>query len=90
MVDAVRTAEKALGAVHFGASGKEEASKAFRRSLFVVKDVKQGGTFTAENVRSIRPGQGLHPRHLNEVLGKRATRDAERGTPLSWDLVIRP
>lgn len=90
MVDAVRTAEKALGAVKFGVSGKEEASKAFRRSLFVVKDVKQGGAFTAENVRSIRPGQGLHPRHLNEVLGKRATRDAERGTPLSWDLVIRP
>lgn len=90
MVDAVRTAEKALGAVNFGVSGKEEASRAFRRSLFVVKDVKQGGTFTAENVRSIRPGHGLHPRHLDEVLGKRATRDAERGTPLSWELVIRP
>jgi pseudaminic acid synthase len=90
MVDAVRTAEKALGTVNFGVSGKEEASKAFRRSLFVVKDVKRGGTFTAENVRSIRPGHGLHPRHLNEVLGKRATRDAERGTPLSWELVIRP
>jgi len=90
MVDAVRTAEKALGTVNYGVSGKEEAGRAFRRSLFVVKDVKQGGTFTPENVRSIRPGHGLHPRHLQEVLGKRATRDAERGTPLSWELVIRP
>ncbi len=90
MVDAVRTAEKALGSVNFGASGKEEASRAFRRSLFVVEDVKRGGVFTAENVRSIRPGNGLHPRHLPEVLGKRAARDAERGTPLSWELVIRP
>ena len=78
MVDAVRTAEKALGSVIFGVSGKEEASRAFRRSLFVVEDVKRGGVFTAENVRSIRPGYGLHPRHLPHVLGKRAARDAER------------
>ncbi len=90
VVDAVRTAEKALGEVSFGVSGKEEASRAFRRSLFVVENVKKGETFTAENVRSIRPGHGLHPRHLVEVLGKRAARDTERGTPLSWELVIRP
>jgi pseudaminic acid synthase len=90
MVDAVRTAEQVLGEVHFGLSAKEAASRAFRRSLFVVKDVKQGEAFTAANVRSIRPGNGLHPRHLPEVLGKRAARDAERGTPLSWELVIRP
>src|SRR5271169_1655794 len=90
MVDAVRTAEKALGEVRFGLSGKEEASRAFRRSLFVVKDVKKGEAFTASNVRSIRPGHGLHPRYLAEVLGKHAARDAERGTPLSWELVMRP
>jgi pseudaminic acid synthase len=90
MVDAVRTAEKALGEVHFGFSPKEEASRAFRRSLFVVEDVKQGEIFTVANVRSIRPGNGLHTRHLAEVLGKRATRDAQRGTPLNWDLVARP
>src|SRR5216684_4180706 len=88
MVEAVRTAEKALGAVHYGLSSKEEASRVFRRSLFVVQDVKRGETFTAENVRSIRPGYGLHTRHLGEVLGKRALRDIERGTPLSWDLVL--
>src|SRR5208283_2124413 len=63
MVDAVRTAEKALGEVQFGFSEKEEASRVFRRSLFVVEDVKQGETFNAENVRSIRPGHGLHPRY---------------------------
>jgi N-acetylneuraminate synthase len=88
MVDAVRTAEKAIGEVHFGLSGKEESSRAFRRSLFVVQNVKSGETFTSANVRSIRPGFGLHTRHLDEVLGKRAVRDIERGTPLSWDLVV--
>jgi N-acetylneuraminate synthase len=89
MVDAVRSAEKALGQVNFGASAKEEASRIFRRSLFVVQDVKQGETFTAENVRSIRPGLGLHTRHLNEVLGNRAACDIKRGTPLSWECVVR-
>jgi pseudaminic acid synthase len=87
MVDAVRMAEKALGRVSFGLSAKEQASRVFRRSLFVVQDVKAGETFTAENVRSIRPGHGLHTRHLGEVLGRRAMRDIARGTPLSWELV---
>lgn len=88
MVEAVRTAEKALGEVQFGLSDKEEASRVFRRSLFVVRDVKRGEAFTPENVRSIRPGYGLHTRHLREILGKCAVRDIERGTPLSWDLVV--
>jgi len=87
MVDAVRTAEKALGNVHFGLTEKEHASRRFRRSLFVVKEVKQGQIFDSENVRSIRPGNGLHPRHLKEVVGKRASCDIERGTPLRWELV---
>jgi N-acetylneuraminate synthase len=87
MVAAIRTAEKALGQVCFGLSPKEEASRVFRRSLFVVQDVKRGERFTSENVRSIRPGHGLHTRHLREVLDKRAACDIERGTPLSWELV---
>jgi pseudaminic acid synthase len=87
MVDAVRTAEKALGGVHFGVSENETRSRIFRRSLFVVHDMKKGEPFTAENVRSIRPGNGMHTRHLEEVLGKSAKRDIVRGTPLSWDLV---
>ncbi|HYA61772.1 MAG TPA: pseudaminic acid synthase [Candidatus Sulfotelmatobacter sp.] len=89
MVDAVRVAEKALGEVHFGLGAKEASSRVFRRSLFVVQDVKLGEAFTAENIRSIRPGYGLHTRHLPDVLGRHATRDIERGTPLSWDLVDR-
>jgi len=89
MVDAVRVAERSLGTIHFGVEGKEVASRLFRRSLFVVKDLKCGEVFTLENVRSIRPGHGLHTRHLAEVLGQCASHDIERGTPLSWDLVIR-
>lgn len=89
MVDAVRAAEKALGTVSFGPSRKEESSKIFRRSLFAVEDVKKGAVFGSNNIRSIRPGHGLHPRHLSEVLGKRAAQDIKRGTPLSWELVMR-
>jgi pseudaminic acid synthase len=87
MVGAVRVAEKALGSVQFAPKPSEASSRRFRRSLFVVEDVNQGEVFTERNVRSIRPADGLHPRHLPEVLGKRAARDVERGTPLSWLLV---
>lgn len=87
MVNAVRTAEQALGGVHYGVSQHESDSRVFRRSLFVVEDVKAGDLFTARNVRVIRPGYGLHPRHLDEVLGRRASRDVARGTPLAWDLI---
>jgi N-acetylneuraminate synthase len=87
MVDAVRITEKALGAVHFGIEAKEASSRVFRRSLFVVQNVKRGEAFTAQNLRSIRPGYGLHTRHLQEVLGRCAAEDIERGTPLSWELV---
>jgi N-acetylneuraminate synthase len=87
MVDAVRVAERALGSVQYGADSHEIESRAFRRSLFIVKDVRAGETFDPGNVRSIRPGFGLHTRHLEEVLGRVAARDVARGTPLSWDLV---
>jgi N-acetylneuraminate synthase len=87
MVAAVRVAEQALGGVRFGPSPHERASLQFRRSLFAVCDVREGEPFTAENVRSIRPASGLHPRHLPEILERRAARDITRGTPLAWDLV---
>jgi N-acetylneuraminate synthase len=87
MVDAVRVAEAALGRVSFEVSGDEQASRRFRRSLFVVRDVKQGEVFTRENVRSIRPGNGLHTRHLSGIISKRAARDIARGTPMAWELV---
>ena len=87
MVDAVRFAQKALGTAQFGPSAREQASLAFRRSLFVVEDVKTGEIFTTKNVRSIRPAHGLHTRHLPAILGRRAVCEIERGTPLRWDLV---
>lgn len=87
MVQAVRTAEQALGRVHYGVGPREAKSRAFRRSLFAVQDIRAGEPFTHENVRSIRPGSGLHTRHLDDVLGRVATRDIPKGTPLSWDLV---
>jgi pseudaminic acid synthase len=87
MVGAIRIAEKAVGKVKYEVTRQEAASRVFRRSLFVVQDVKAGEVFTADNVRSIRPGHGLHTRYLDQVLGRRAARDIERGTPLSWDLV---
>ncbi len=87
MVDAIRTAEAALGTVHYGISPQEAGMRALRRSLFVVEDVRAGELFTPENVRAIRPGHGLHTRHLPEVLGRRAARDLQRGTPLAWDMI---
>jgi N-acetylneuraminate synthase len=89
MVEAVHTAEKTLGSLQFGLGPREANSRKFRRSLFVVEDMKTGELFTKRNVRSIRPAHGLHPRHLTEVLGRRAACDVERGTPLNWALVAR-
>ena len=87
LVIAVHDAEAALGRVRYGPAEREAPSLAFRRSLFVVADVAVGEAFTEANLRAIRPGDGLAPRHLSEVIGKRATRAVERGTPLAWDLI---
>jgi N-acetylneuraminate synthase len=87
MVSAVREAEMALGTVSYGVTEQEMASRIFRRSLFAVKDVKKGEVFTQENIRSIRPGHGLAPKYLNEVIGKRAKRAIRRGSPLAWELI---
>jgi N-acetylneuraminate synthase len=87
MVEAVRTAKQALGTVQFTSGPRESGNRQFRRSLFVVEDLKKGELFTTQNLRSIRPARGLHPRHLPEILGKVAARDVERGTPMAWELV---
>lgn len=87
MVHAVRTAEKALGRVSYELTEREAASRTYRRSLFVAEDVKAGDLFTAENIRDVRPGHGLHTRHLDEIIGRRASCDIPKGTPLSWDFV---
>ncbi len=87
MVDAVRSAEKALGKVNYEISEKVKKSRIFSRSLFVIRNMKKGDMFSGENVRSIRPGNGLPPKHLKEIIGKRATKNAKKGTPLSWELI---
>ena len=87
MVEAIRTAEAALGEVTFGGDAEEKKSRVFRRSLFVVVDVAKGEPFTAENLRSIRPGGGLHPQFLEGIVGRKASCDIAKGTPLDWVLV---
>lgn len=85
MVDAVRIAEKAVGRVNYEITQKEAASRVFRRSLFVVKDVKAGEVFTRDNVRSIRPGYGLAPKHLDSILGRKSTCRIAKGSALIWN-----
>lgn len=87
MVDAVRIAERAMGDVHYGVTDHEFETRIFRRSLFVVEDMKAGDTFTKHNIRSIRPGHGLHPRYYDDILGKNAKIDIDRGTPLNWNMI---
>lgn len=87
MVDAIRVAEKALGHVKYGLTEAEQLNRRSRRSLFVVQDVKAGERLTSDNVRSIRPGYGLPPKHYEEVIGRLAARDMQRGTPLQWDAI---
>lgn len=86
MVKNVREAEKALGEISYKLTEKMKKSRELSRSLFVTKDMKKGETFTEDNVRSIRPGYGLAPKYLKDVLGKRAVHDIKQGTPLTLGL----
>jgi len=87
MVEAIRVTEKALGSVQYAVTEREEASRVLRRSLFVVKDVNAGERFTKKNVRSIRPGYGLHPRYYEIVIKRKAKKDIKRGDPLTWEKI---
>jgi len=87
MVKSIREVEKALGKVTYALTEKQKKSRELSRSLFIVKDIKKGEVFTGENVRSIRPGYGLEPKYLKEVLGRRAKRDLNKGTPVKIELV---
>ncbi|MBK8748480.1 MAG: pseudaminic acid synthase [Saprospiraceae bacterium] len=82
MVKAVREAEKAIGKVDYNLTDKQKKGKDFSRSLYIVEDVKSGEIITDKNIRSIRPGFGLHPRYYKDVLGKKANKDIERGERL--------
>jgi pseudaminic acid synthase len=87
LVENIRIAEKALGKVHYGLTEDEKKSRVFRRSLFVVKDIRKEDIFNEENVRSIRPAYGLPPKYLKFILGKKAKKDIKKGTPLKWELM---
>jgi pseudaminic acid synthase len=87
MVEAIRTAEKSFGSVSYAVTEREVASRIFRRSLFVVQDMRAGDIFSEENVRSIRPGFGLPPKYYDSLIGKPVKKDVKRGTPVSWDLI---
>ncbi|MBI2075740.1 MAG: pseudaminic acid synthase [Candidatus Aenigmarchaeota archaeon] len=88
MIERIRWQEAVLGKVKYGPQTEaEKYNRQFRRSLFAVKDIKKGEKFTEENVRSIRPAYGLETKFFDAVLGKKASKDIERGTPLSWNLI---
>jgi pseudaminic acid synthase len=87
MVSAIRDAEKTMGRIDYRLSEKTIKNRAFARSLFVVKDIMEGETFAEHNVRAIRPGDGLHPKDYQTILGKKARTKIKRGTPLSWNLI---
>jgi N-acetylneuraminate synthase len=87
MVTQCRTAWAALGRIDYGISPAELSQRDLRRSLYVTEDVPEGGELTPANLRSIRPGFGLSPRHLPEVLGRRAARPLRRGEPLDWSML---
>jgi N-acetylneuraminate synthase len=87
MVSQVREAEKMLGSIEFGPREHERASLKFRRSLFVMRDIKAGEVLNEENVRSIRPAGGLAPKFWREIEGKKARRSLLKGEPLNWEMV---
>ena len=87
MVKAIREAEKAIGVVDYTLTEKQAKGKDFSRSLYVVQDIKAGEIITKENVRSIRPGFGLHPKYYNEILGKKAIVDIEKGSRFVFQLI---
>lgn len=87
MAEAVREAEKAIGTVDYRMTERKKSSKLLSRSLFVVEDVRAGDLLTESNVRSIRPGYGLKPKYITDVLGKKARTDIKRGTPVNWDII---
>jgi len=87
MVKAVREAEKAIGVVDYTLTDKQVKGKDFCRSLYVVEDIKAGEVITEKNVRSIRPGFGLHPKHIKDIIGKTVNQNIQKGTPIGMELI---
>lgn len=87
MVRSVRAAESAIGKVDYQLTDKQLKSREFSRSLYISEDVKDGDIISKENVRSVRPGFGMHPKHYNEIMGMKFTGNHEKGTPLEWSFI---
>ncbi|MFB9761513.1 pseudaminic acid synthase [Ectobacillus funiculus] len=88
LVEETKRAWEALGAVHYGATVTEQSSIKFRRSIYVSQDIKEGQTFTKENIKVIRPGFGLEPKYYEMLIGKRAKKDLKQGTALAWEHIL--
>lgn len=87
MVKDIRMAEKAIGSVQYGITKQEKDNVKFRKSIFATKDIKAGEVLSPNNIKVIRPGYGIHPKHFNDLIGKYARKDIKRGTPLQFDLI---
>ena len=78
---------RSLGAVVYGGTADEEKSKRYRRSLYVSSDMKNGDLFTHENTKIVRPGLGLPPKDVDRIIGRKASQDVKKGTPITWAIV---
>ena len=87
LVNETKRARVAIGKISYGCTESEINSRKLRRSLYIVKDIKEGELLTRENVRAIRPGLGLPIKHLKHILGKQVCRSVKRGSPLSWSII---
>jgi len=87
MVKAVRETEKAIGVIDYKLTVKQVAGRDFSRSLYVVEDIKSGGIISEKNVRSIRPGFGMHPKYFKEILGKSVVKDLKKGDRMDFSKI---
>ena len=87
MVRQIRETEQMLGSVNYDLTEKTKKSREFARSLFVAENIEAGEAFTEKNIRSVRPSFGLHPKHLQEILGKKASKNLTKGEPLDWSMI---
>jgi len=88
MVEDIRSAERAIGKISYGPSEMEKPMTTFRKSIWIAEDIKKGEIFNEQNIRVVRPGQGLEPKHYEEIIGRQSAGDFEKGTPLKWDMII--
>jgi len=89
LINNIKVVEQALGEVFYGITKEQKESLIFRRSLFIVEDMKKGDRFTEKNIRSIRPSHGLKPKYFKDIIGKKTKQNLKRGSPLEWGLITK-